>query len=131
MKDCETTASSAAKIIAGAPLGQGSELGNADWRLTVPGGSAEGWFSSDVSDSSAAAMDDLSLTKPRLAVRPHRQLRRLRGHRRLGGRSGRVFSAAFRAWVADAWPGSWRSHDRKAGRGPLLLSSAFATNAGL
>jgi len=51
------------------------------------------------------------------------------------------FAAAFRASVADAWPGcadlvaldgtSRRSHDRKAGQGPLHLLSAFATNAKL
>jgi predicted transposase YbfD/YdcC len=53
-----------------------------------------------------------------------------------------LFSAAFRAWVAGAWPDrpelvaidgktSRRSHDRKAGRLPLHLVSAFATNSKL
>lgn len=53
-----------------------------------------------------------------------------------------LFSACFRAWVADCWPGrpdlvaidgktSRRSHDRKAGKAPLHLVSAFATNARL
>jgi predicted transposase YbfD/YdcC len=53
-----------------------------------------------------------------------------------------VFSTAFRAWVAQAWPGradlvaidgktSRRSHDRNADKGPLHLLSAFATNAKL
>ncbi|MBV8444148.1 MAG: ISAs1 family transposase [Hyphomicrobiales bacterium] len=53
-----------------------------------------------------------------------------------------AFSAAFRAWVAEAWPGradlvtiagkaSRRSHDRNADKGPLHLLSAFATNAKL
>jgi predicted transposase YbfD/YdcC len=53
-----------------------------------------------------------------------------------------AFSSAFRAWVADCWPGrpdlvaidgktSRRSHDRKAGKGPLHLVSAYATNARL
>jgi predicted transposase YbfD/YdcC len=53
-----------------------------------------------------------------------------------------VFSGAFKAWVADCWPGradlvaidgktSRRSHDRKAGKGPLHLVSAYATNSRL
>jgi predicted transposase YbfD/YdcC len=53
-----------------------------------------------------------------------------------------VFSRAFKAWVADCWPEradlvaidgktSRRSHDRKAGKGPLHLVSAYATNARL
>lgn len=53
-----------------------------------------------------------------------------------------LFSACFMAWVADCWPGrpdllaldgktSRGSHDRKAGRAPLHLVSAFATNAKL
>ena len=53
-----------------------------------------------------------------------------------------VFSGAFRAWVADCWPErpelvaidgktSRRSHDRKAGKGPLHLVSAYATNSRL
>lgn len=53
-----------------------------------------------------------------------------------------LFSACFRAWVADCWPGrpdlvaidgktSRRSHDRKGGKAPLHLVSAFATNARL
>jgi predicted transposase YbfD/YdcC len=53
-----------------------------------------------------------------------------------------LFSACFRAWVAECWPErvdwvaidgktSRRSHDRKAGRAPLHLVSAFATNAKL
>ena len=53
-----------------------------------------------------------------------------------------VFSGAFKAWVADCWPGrpdlvaidgktSRRSHDRRAGKGPLHLVSAYATNSRL
>jgi predicted transposase YbfD/YdcC len=53
-----------------------------------------------------------------------------------------LFSACFEAWVAECWPAhvdlvaidgktSRRSHDRKAGRAPLHLVSAFATNAKL
>ena len=53
-----------------------------------------------------------------------------------------VFSGAFKAWVADCWPErpdlvaidgktSRRSHDKKAGKGPLHLVSAYATNARL
>ena len=53
-----------------------------------------------------------------------------------------VFSGAFRAWVAEFWPGraelvaidgktSRRSHDKKAGKGPLHLVSAYATNSRL
>jgi len=53
-----------------------------------------------------------------------------------------VFSSVFRAWVADCWPErpDWvaidgktlrRSHDRRAGKGPLHLVSAYATNARL
>ncbi len=53
-----------------------------------------------------------------------------------------LFSACFCAWVAQCWPQhadlvaidgktSRRSHDRKAGRPPLHLVSAFATNAKL
>ena len=53
-----------------------------------------------------------------------------------------VFSGAFRAWVADCWPGrpelvaidgktSRRSHNKKIGKGPLHLVSAYATNARL
>ena len=53
-----------------------------------------------------------------------------------------VFSGAFRAWVADCWPGhpelvaidgktSRRSHDKKRGKGPLHLVSAYATNSRL
>ncbi|MHB8529824.1 MAG: ISAs1 family transposase [Caulobacteraceae bacterium] len=53
-----------------------------------------------------------------------------------------LFSAAFRAWVAEGWPGraelvaidgktSRRSHDRRVGKGPLHLVSAFATNSKL
>lgn len=53
-----------------------------------------------------------------------------------------VFSGAFRAWVAACWPGrpdlvaidgktSRRSHNRKAGEGPLHLVSAYATNSRL
>jgi hypothetical protein len=53
-----------------------------------------------------------------------------------------LFSACFHAWVAEGWPErvdlvaidgktSRRSHDRKAGRAPLHLVSAFATNAKL
>ena len=52
------------------------------------------------------------------------------------------FSSCFRAWVAECWPGradlvaidgktSRRSHDRKAGRLPLHLVSAFPTNSRL
>lgn len=53
-----------------------------------------------------------------------------------------VFSGAFKAWVADCWPGrpelvaidgktSRRSHDKKRGKGPLHLVSAYATNSRL
>lgn len=53
-----------------------------------------------------------------------------------------LFSACFRAWVAECWPGrpdlvaidgktSRRSHDRAAGKAPLHLVSAFATNSKL
>jgi predicted transposase YbfD/YdcC len=53
-----------------------------------------------------------------------------------------VFSGAFKAWVADCWPGrpdlvaidgktSRRSHDRRAGKGPLHLVSAYASNSRL
>jgi predicted transposase YbfD/YdcC len=53
-----------------------------------------------------------------------------------------LFSACFMAWVAECWPDrldlvaidgktSRRSHDRKAGRFPLHLVSAFATNSRL
>jgi predicted transposase YbfD/YdcC len=53
-----------------------------------------------------------------------------------------LFSACFMAWVADCWPErpdllaldgktSRGSHDRKAGKAPLHLVSAFATNARL
>ena len=53
-----------------------------------------------------------------------------------------VFSGAFRAWVADCWPGrpelvaidgktSRRSHNKKTGKGPLHLVSAYATNSRL
>ena len=53
-----------------------------------------------------------------------------------------VFSACCMAWVAECWPDwqdlvaidgktSRRSHDRKAGKPPLHLVSAFATNARL
>jgi predicted transposase YbfD/YdcC len=53
-----------------------------------------------------------------------------------------LFSACFRGWVAECWPGqadlvaldgktSRRSHDRKTGRLPLHLVSAFATNSRL
>lgn len=53
-----------------------------------------------------------------------------------------LFAACFRAWVADCWPQhaalvaidgktSRRSHDRKAGKLPLHLVSAFATNSKL
>ena len=53
-----------------------------------------------------------------------------------------VFSGAFRAWVADCWPGrpdlvaidgktSRRSHDRRTGKAPLHLVSAYATNSRL
>ncbi len=53
-----------------------------------------------------------------------------------------LFSACFRAWVAQCWPQrvdlvaidgktSRRSHDRKAGTPPLHLVSAFATNTKL
>jgi predicted transposase YbfD/YdcC len=53
-----------------------------------------------------------------------------------------LFSACFTAWVADCWPErpdllaldgktSRGSHDRKAGKAPLHLVSAFATNARL
>lgn len=53
-----------------------------------------------------------------------------------------LFSACFEAWVAECWPAhvdlvaidgktSRRSHDRRAGRAPLHLVSAFATNAKL
>ena len=54
----------------------------------------------------------------------------------------KLFSACFMAWVAECWPArpervaidgktSRRSHDRKAGKAPLHLVSAFATNARL
>jgi len=53
-----------------------------------------------------------------------------------------VFSGVFRAWVADCWSGrpdlvaidgktSRRSHNRRAGKGPLHMVSAYATNARL
>ena len=53
-----------------------------------------------------------------------------------------VFSGAFRAWVANCWPGrpelvaidgktSRRSHNKKTGKGPLHLVSAYATNSRL
>lgn len=53
-----------------------------------------------------------------------------------------LFSACFRAWVAECWPErvnlvaidgktSRRSHDRAAGKAPLHLVSAFATNSKL
>ena len=53
-----------------------------------------------------------------------------------------LFSACFRAWVAACWPEradlvaidgktSRRSHDRSAGKPPLHLVSAFATNSKL
>ncbi|HYI42581.1 MAG TPA: ISAs1 family transposase [Sphingomicrobium sp.] len=53
-----------------------------------------------------------------------------------------LFSACFRSWVAACWPDrpdlvaidgktSRRSHDRKAGKAPLHLVSAFATNTRL
>jgi predicted transposase YbfD/YdcC len=53
-----------------------------------------------------------------------------------------LFSACFGAWVAECWPErldlvaidgktSRGSHDRKAGKAPLHLVSAFATNARL
>src|SRR5215204_2142268 len=53
-----------------------------------------------------------------------------------------LFSACFRAWMAECWPGraelvaidgktSRRSHDRAAGKAPLHLVSAFATNSKL
>lgn len=53
-----------------------------------------------------------------------------------------LFTACFQAWVAEAWPAraelvaidgktSRRSHDRRAGKGPLHLVSAFATNSKL
>jgi predicted transposase YbfD/YdcC len=53
-----------------------------------------------------------------------------------------LFSACFMAWVAECWPDrqdlvaidgktSRRSHDRKAGKAPLHLVSAFATNTRL
>lgn len=53
-----------------------------------------------------------------------------------------LFSACFMAWVAECWPEradlvaldgktSRRSQDRKAGKAPLHLVSAFATNARL
>jgi predicted transposase YbfD/YdcC len=53
-----------------------------------------------------------------------------------------LFSACFCSWVAQCWPQhadlvaidgktSRRSHDRRAGRPPLHLVSAFATNAKL
>jgi predicted transposase YbfD/YdcC len=53
-----------------------------------------------------------------------------------------LFQACFRAWVAECFPGqlglvaidgktSRRSHDRAAGKAPLHLVSAYATNAKL
>lgn len=53
-----------------------------------------------------------------------------------------VFSGAFTAWVADCWPErpglvaidgktSRRSHDKKRGKGPLHLVSAYATKSRL
>ena len=53
-----------------------------------------------------------------------------------------IFSGAFRAWVADCWPErpelvaidgktSRRSHNKKTGKGPLHLVSAYATNSRL
>ena len=53
-----------------------------------------------------------------------------------------LFSACFMTWVAECWPDrqdlvaidgktSRRSHDRKAGKAPLHLVSAFATNTRL